>query len=96
VSVIDGLAFRYDSPSPSNYNEAILATDKISKLLGKPLRFKNLHSPQQQKSSDSGIYMCIAMKHLVLKRLLSAPARNKVSMGMGMKIIDVSGARKQI
>jgi len=96
VSVIDGLAFHYDSLSPSNYNEATLATNKISQLLGKPLRFYNLDSPQQQNSSDSGIYVCVIMRYLLLKRLLSASVQNKVNMAMDMKIIYVSGARKEI
>ncbi|PBP22652.1 ulp1 protease family protein, partial [Diplocarpon rosae] len=97
VSVIDGVAFHYDSLSPSNYNEAMLATNKISQLLGKPLRFMNLEdSPQQENSSDCGVYVCIQMRHLLLKRLLSANAREKVSMSMGGKLVDANGGRKEM
>ncbi|PBP26412.1 ulp1 protease family protein [Diplocarpon rosae] len=97
VSVIDGVAFHYDSLSPSNYNEAMLATNKISQLLGRPLRFMNLEdSPQQENSSDCGVYVCIQMRHLLLKRLLSANAREKVSMSMGGKLVDANGGRKEM
>ncbi|KAH7364117.1 hypothetical protein BKA65DRAFT_490453 [Rhexocercosporidium sp. MPI-PUGE-AT-0058] len=97
VSVIDGVAFHYDSLSPSNYNEAMLATNKISILLGRPLRFMNLDdSPQQENSSDCGVYVCIQMRHLLLKRLLSANAKEKVSMSMGGKLVDANGGRKEM
>ncbi|TVY73569.1 NEDD8-specific protease [Lachnellula suecica] len=97
VSIIDGVAFHYDSLSPSNYNEAMLATQKISELLGRPLRFMNLEdSPQQENGSDCGVYVCIQMRHLLLKRLLSANAREKVSMSMGGKLVDAAGGRKEM
>jgi sentrin-specific protease 8 len=97
VSVIDGVAFHYDSMTPSNFNEANLATRKISQLLGRQLRFLNLEdSPQQENSSDCGVYVCIQMRHLLLKRLLSANAREKVSMSMGGKLVDASGGRKEM
>jgi sentrin-specific protease 8 len=97
VSVIDGVAFHYDSLSRSNYNEAMLATQKISQLLGRNLRFLNLDdSPQQENSSDCGVYVCMQMRHLLLKRLLSANAKEKVSMSMGGKVIDANGGRKEM
>lgn len=97
VSVIDGVAFHYDSMTPSNFNEANLATRKIGQLLGRQLRFLNLEdSPQQENSSDCGVYVCIQMRHLLLKRLLSANAREKVSMSMGGKLVDASGGRKEM
>jgi len=97
VSVIDGVAFHYDSLSPMNYNEAGLATQKIGQLLGRPLRFMNLDdSPQQENGSDCGIYVCIQMRHLLLKRLLSANAREKVSMSMAGKMVDAAGGRKEM
>lgn len=97
VSVIDGVAFHYDSLAASNYHEARLATDKLSRLLGRHLRFMNLDdSPQQENSSDCGVYVCIQMRHLLLKRLLSANAREKVSMSMGGKLVDAAGGRKEM
>lgn len=97
VSVIDGVAFHYDSLTPANYNEANLATQKISQLLNRPLRFVNLDdAPQQENSSDCGVFVCILMRHLLIKRLLSANAREKVSMSMGGKLVDATGGRKEI
>ncbi|KAG9243131.1 hypothetical protein BJ878DRAFT_512222 [Calycina marina] len=96
VSAIDGVAFHYDSLNPSNYREAQNATHKLSQLLGKQLRFVNLDSPQQDNSSDCGVYVCIQMRHLLLKRLLSANSRDKVSLSMGGKIVDATGGRKEM
>ncbi|KFZ06792.1 hypothetical protein V501_07077 [Pseudogymnoascus sp. VKM F-4519 (FW-2642)] len=97
VSIIDGVAFHYDSMSPSNYNEAANATHKLSTLIGKPLRFMNLDdSPQQENGSDCGVYVCIQMRHLLLKRLLSANAKEKISMSMGGKMVDANGGRKEM
>lgn len=97
VSVIDGVSFHYDSMNPSNYREAQNASHKLSQLIERPLRFVNLEdSPQQDNSSDCGVYVCIQMRHLLLKRLLSANAREKVSMSMGGKLVDASGGRKEM
>jgi sentrin-specific protease 8 len=97
VSIIDGVAFHYDSLSPSNWNEANLATQKLSVLLGKTLRFMNLDdSPQQENGSDCGVYVCIQMRHLLLKRLLSANSKEKISMSMGGKMVDANGGRKEM
>lgn len=47
VSVIDGLAFHYDSLGGSNFSEASFATRKLGEMLGCPIRFINLQdSPQ--------------------------------------------------
>jgi len=97
VSVIDGVSFHYDSLSPSNYREAEHASTKLSQLLGRPLHFMNLEdSPQQENTSDCGVYVCIQMRHLLLKRLLSVNAREKVSMSMGGKMVDATGGRKEM
>lgn len=53
-------------------------------------------SPQQENSSDCGVYVCIQMRHLLLKRLLSANAKEKVSMSMGGKLVDAHGGRKEM
>lgn len=97
VSVIDGVAFHYDSLAYSNWNEANLATKKLAQLLGRPLRFLNLEdSPKQRNSSDCGIYVCIQMRHLLMTRLLSANSKQSISMSMGGKTIDAYGARKEL
>lgn len=97
ISVIDGVAFHYDSLGGSNYNEARLTTHKFGQLLGRSLSFLNLSdSPQQDNGSDCGVYVCILMRHLLLKKLLSANARQKVSMSMAGKVVDAPGARKEM
>ena len=99
VSLIDGVAFHYDSMGGSNEREAKNATDKLSWLLGRSgsLRFMNLtDAPQQDNGSDCGVYVCIQMRHLLMKRLLNANSSTKISMSMGGKMIDAPGGRKEM
>ncbi len=97
VSVIDGVAFHYDSMSPSNHTEGQIATNKLCRLLGRPLRFMDLpDSPQQSNSSDCGVYVCLQMRHLLMKRLLHANSNTKISMSMAGKVIDAEGGRKEM
>ena len=97
VSIVDGVSFHYDSLNPANYDEAQLASSKISQLLGRPLRFINLEdSPQQSNSSDCGVYVCVHMKYLLLKKLLQVNSKDKVSMSMGGKVLNASLGRKEM
>ncbi|KAL8851823.1 MAG: hypothetical protein Q9221_003249 [Calogaya cf. arnoldii] len=95
VSVVDGIAFHYDSLNPANRDEAIQTTKKLGILLGKQLQFLDLpDSPQQENSSDCGVFVCVQMKHLLLKKLMRADKEQKVSMSMGGKHIDAAQGRK--
>lgn len=97
VSVIDGVAFHYDSMAASNDREARSTTIKMEQLLGKRLRFIPMHdSPQQENGSDCGVFVCVLMKHLLLKRLLKADASRKISMSMKDAHIDARDGRKQM
>ncbi|RCI10173.1 hypothetical protein L249_8620 [Ophiocordyceps polyrhachis-furcata BCC 54312] len=97
VSVIDKLAFHYDSLGSANYSEAKMATGKLAEILGQPFRFIHLEdSPQQKNGSDCGVFVCLLMRHLLIKRLLSASAREKVSMSMAGKMVDSHGGRKEM
>ncbi|OAA55730.1 Ulp1 protease family protein [Cordyceps fumosorosea ARSEF 2679] len=97
VSVHDGIAFHYDSLGNANFDEGRLATRKLSEHLRRPLRFINLDdSPQQENGSDCGVFVCLLMRHLLVKRLLGATAREKVSMSMGGKMVDSHGGRKEM
>lgn len=97
VSSLDGVAFHYDSLGHANYDEANLATRRMEKVLQKPLDFVNLRdSPQQENGSDCGVFVCLLMRHLLVKRLLCANAREKVSMSMGGKMVDSNGGRKEM
>ncbi|KAL7809776.1 hypothetical protein V8C26DRAFT_264748 [Trichoderma gracile] len=97
VSVLDGIAFHYDSLGGANYGEANLATRKLSEIVKRPIRFVNLDdSPQQENGSDCGVFVCLLMRHLLVKRLLVANAREKVSMSMAGKMVDSNGGRKEM
>lgn len=97
VSLIDGVAFHYDSLCPANREDAELATKKISQLLAKSLRFTNLtDSPQQENGSDCGVYVCMEMRYLLLKKLLTANAHHKVSMSMAGRLVDANAGRKEM
>ena len=97
VSTIDGVAFHYDSLGGANNQEARHCTTQLSRVLGKPLRFQALDDcPQQENGSDCGVFVCILMRHLLVKRLLNANAKEKVSMSMANKAIDSYGGRKEM
>ncbi|MCJ1474626.1 hypothetical protein MMC13_003286 [Lambiella insularis] len=97
VSVVDGAAFHYDSMWPSNESSAALAAEKMSKLLGKRLVLKDLEdAPQQENSSDCGVFVCVLMRHLLLAKLLKAARGERVGMSMGDKAVDAHRARKEI
>jgi len=95
VSIIDGVSFHYDSMSQSNLREAQNTTRKMEQLLGKRLRFIAMEdSPQQENGSDCGVFVCVLMRHLLLKRLLRADASKKVSMAMRDAHINAKDGRK--
>ncbi|OJD23594.1 hypothetical protein ACJ73_05046 [Blastomyces percursus] len=97
VSVVDGVAFHYDSLPPGNCEEALQATQKLSNLLNKQLRFINLDdSPVQENSSDCGVFVCLHMRHLLLKRLLMANSSEKISMSLGGMRVNANNGRKEI
>lgn len=97
VSIVDGVAFHYDSLGSSNLHDAKLVSHKISQLLGKPLRFINLEDcPQQENSVDCGVYVCLLMQHLLMSKLLRAQAQDKISMSMRGKEVDARGGRREM
>lgn len=98
VSVVDGVAFHYDSLGSGNIYEADTTTKKLAKLLGQPLRFINMEdAPQQENGSDCGVYVCLEMSHLLFKRLLMADAKEKVNMTLTNRDVDpVKGRREML
>lgn len=97
VSRIDGVAFHYDSLGSSNREDAKVAARALERLLRTSLRFHHLEdTPQQENGSDCGVFVCILMRHLLIKRLLSVNARDKVSMSMANKMVDSNGGRKEM
>jgi sentrin-specific protease 8 len=97
VSLIDGVAFHYDSLFPSNYQDARLVTHKFEQLIGRQLKFVNLEdTPQQENGSDCGVFVCLLMQHLLIQKLLRAHAQDKISMSMKGKEVDAYGGRKEM
>ena len=97
VSILDQVAFHYDSLSPSNLSDAQTAVHKIGQLLGKPLKFTNLtDSPQQENGSDCGVYVCMVMRYLLMRKLLMADSTKKISMSMSGRPVDASAGRKEM
>lgn len=97
VSLVDGIAFHYDSLPPGNRDEALLATQKISMLVNRQLSFVHLEdSPVQENSSDCGVFVCLTMRHLLLRRLLMASSAEKISMSLNGMRVDAAGGRKEI
>lgn len=97
VSLVDGIAFHYDSLHGSNSHFASQTTSKMATLLQRPLRFVELHdSPQQNNGSDCGVFVCIIMKYLLVKRLLSTHNNDKISMSMGSTSIDSNKGRRDM
>jgi hypothetical protein len=94
---VDGVAFHYDSLPPGNQRDAQTATLKMSALLSKQLHFIPLDdSPLQENGSDCGVFVCLNMRHLLLKRLLMVRSDEKVSMSMGGRRVDAREGRKEI
>ncbi|KAL3954066.1 hypothetical protein ACCO45_012022, partial [Purpureocillium lilacinum] len=97
ISVLDGLAFHYDSDGwceragGSSRHSQVWRDHEPSLPLHQPRRH-----PQQENGSDCGVFVCLLMRHLLVKRLLSANAREKVSMSMSGKMVDSSGGRKEM
>ncbi|OAA52785.1 Ulp1 protease family protein [Beauveria brongniartii RCEF 3172] len=97
VSLKDGIAFHYDSFGNINQKHANDTTIRLAEILHRDLAFVNLeNTPQQGNNDDCGVFVCLLMRHLLVKRLLSASARSKVNMSMSGKVVDSSGGRKEI
>ncbi|KAK4224792.1 hypothetical protein QBC38DRAFT_370237 [Podospora fimiseda] len=97
VSLIDGIAFHYDSLGGSNFFPACKATDRLSKVLGVAIRFYQMDDcPQQSNTSDCGVFVCILIRHLLLKRLLNAHSGKQVSMSMSNQGVDSINGRKEM
>ena len=88
---------------PHNHLHAQRATEKIEQLLAiyvknfQGLKFLDLEdAPQQANGSDCGVYVCVQMKHLLLKRLLTANSKERVSMSMAGRTINARGGRTEM
>jgi sentrin-specific protease 8 len=97
VSVIDGVAFHYDSMGTHNEQCGYVVSQKVGQLLGGPLRFTQMQdTPQQENSYDCGVFVCFIMEKLLLKRLLVADAGEKITMSLRGESINAKKGRKRI
>ena len=97
VSIVDGVSFHYDSLPQGNQEEAMAINRRLERLLEKNIRFIQLHdSPQQENSSDCGVFVCLNMRHLLLKRLLQVHTNQKVSMSLGGRRVDSKEGRREM
>jgi Ulp1 family protease len=97
VSIVDGVSFHYDSLSGGNQREAMSINSRLQTLIQRPIRFIQLHdSPQQENSNDCGVFVCLNMRHLLLKRLLQVHTNQKVSMSLGGRRVDSKEGRREM
>ncbi|KAF2740519.1 cysteine proteinase [Polyplosphaeria fusca] len=97
VSIIDGVSFHYDSLAPSNDPDARSTSAKLEILLGRKLRFIHMDdSPQQENGSDCGVFVCLLMRYLLMKRLLRADATKKITMSMKDHDVNAQEGRKMM
>lgn len=85
ISLIDNVAFHYDSLRGYNHDQAKHLVAKIEDALPVPRKLRYVpmgveDAPQQDDAWNCGIFVCIVMRHLLLKRLLRADANQKVTM----------------
>jgi sentrin-specific protease 8 len=97
VSLIDDVAFHYDSLRPSNYEPARLATKKLEQVVGKKLTFVDIEdTPQQDNGSDCGIYVCQNMDILTREKLLETEKAKKIDMSLGQTKWDADNVRRNM
>jgi sentrin-specific protease 8 len=61
------------------------------------LQYKQLdEGPQQENTSDSGVYVCLLMRHLLVERLLTGGWDVKIDMDLRDQVLDVKAGRKQM
>ena len=97
VGIKDGVAFHYDSLHSANFTPARIVCEKLSTLLGRHIHLQDLEdSPQQENSSDCGVFVCVIMKHLLLRRLLTTPTGREINMSMGQSNVNAKKGRVEI
>lgn len=97
VSLVDGLAFHYDSLNSSNDATARKIAARMGVFTEKPLNYVDIKdTPQQYNGSDCGVHVCMTMQHLLIDKLLRAHVGMQVSMNVLEQDIDPSRARRQM
>lgn len=77
--------------------EAGTITMKLGVLINCPIRFVHLEdAPEQENSSDCGVFVCLNMRYLLLDRILRANSHQKVSMSLAGKRVDATSGRREM
>lgn len=97
VSLIDGVAFHYDSLTPTNFEDARLLTYHLSLVTGTKLRVVSIEgTPQQRNGVDCGVHVCLMMQHLLLGKLLNQTSDLPINMSLTDNDIDAAVGRKEM
>ena len=85
ISLIDNVAFHYDSYGSFNRAQAERTVRKIAKALPEPrklhfVEMSRVHAAQQRDGSSCGVFVCMAMQHLLCTRLLRANTDTRITM----------------
>jgi sentrin-specific protease 8 len=97
ISRHDRRAFYYDSYRSMLVRQARDACQVISGLLGFKIDFVDLKdTPQQKDSSSCGVFICWAMKHLLVRRLLAVESNRSVDMSLAEKDMDLVSVREEM
>ncbi|KAF3916561.1 hypothetical protein ABW20_dc0102547 [Dactylellina cionopaga] len=99
VSLKDRVAFHYDSLGNANSRHALDVADKVAEWAGGiRLDFHDLgdDTPQQTNTYDCGVHVCMNMRHLLVRRLLSTPDGKDVNMSLRGKNWSAKGGREEM
>ena len=97
VSLLDRMAFHYDSAHSSNWKQAQRATHNLSRYLKVDLELRDLpDSPQQRNYVDCGPFVCCEISYLLRERLLKHYKYDRVNMSLGRVSIDAHDMRKKL
>lgn len=97
VSRVDRVAFHYDSLPPGNMTEAGTITRNLGILMNCPMRWIPMEdSPQQENSNDCGVFVCLSMRYLLLKKILRTTSNQKVNMSLAGQRVDATAGRREM
>jgi sentrin-specific protease 8 len=101
VSLVDGVAFHYDSLGSDNVQNAFQVTEKLSDYLGlrdnRRLSFTHMKDvPQQENGKDCGVYVCMFMETLLMTRLMKVDAGRKITMSLRGESFNARSMRKKL
>lgn len=88
-----GIAHHYDSLQAANRPEAITVTRKFATFLGRPLSFFDMDTPDQNNGSDCGVFVCMEMRYLLLRRLLAATNKKSRPPSLNMSGLEIAASQ---